>query len=128
MVCKFQIRELQKEKPEDVSEGLFALSCGPDPRVKTCKACSVNVAPRREHGRLRHRAGQAQRRWLLGGPGAEEMVSWRAGHRRDGVLEGRAQRRWHPGGRGQRGRRGRGGFERDERGEQGGGGERKDKI
>ena len=42
MVCKFQIRELQKEKPEDVSEGLFALSCGPDPRVKTCKACSVN--------------------------------------------------------------------------------------
>jgi len=42
MVCKFQIRELQKENPEDVSEGLFELSCGPDPRVKTCKACSVN--------------------------------------------------------------------------------------
>ena len=61
MVCKFQIRELQKEKPEDVSEGLFALSCGPDPQVKTCKACSVNVAPRRGHGRLRHRA-QARRR------------------------------------------------------------------
>ena len=67
--------ELQKEKPEDVSEGLFALSCGPDPRVKTCKACSVNVAPRRGHGRLRHRAGQTQRRWRPGGRGQR----WRRG-------------------------------------------------
>ena len=25
-----------------VSQGLFALSCGPDLRVKTCAACSVN--------------------------------------------------------------------------------------
>ncbi|XP_066396301.1 uncharacterized protein [Miscanthus floridulus] len=31
-----------KENPESVSEGLWALSCGPDLRVKTCVACKVN--------------------------------------------------------------------------------------
>ena len=32
----------RKEEPNAVSEGLFALSCGPDLRVKSCAACSVN--------------------------------------------------------------------------------------
>ncbi|XP_066310955.1 uncharacterized protein [Miscanthus floridulus] len=31
-----------KENLESVSEGLWALSCGPDLRVKTCVACKVN--------------------------------------------------------------------------------------
>ncbi|XP_066333088.1 uncharacterized protein [Miscanthus floridulus] len=31
-----------KENPESISEGLWALSCGPDLRVKTCAACKVN--------------------------------------------------------------------------------------
>lgn len=34
--------KLWAEKPEEVSEGLYALSCGPDLRVKTCAACIVN--------------------------------------------------------------------------------------
>lgn len=37
-----QIENLCKENPEAVSEGLYALSCGPDLRVKTCAACKVN--------------------------------------------------------------------------------------
>ena len=37
-----QIANKRKENPESVSEGLWALSCGPDLRVKTCAACKVN--------------------------------------------------------------------------------------
>ena len=37
-----QVMKLSKEKPEEVSEGLYALSCGPDLIVKTCAACIVN--------------------------------------------------------------------------------------
>ncbi|XP_066391785.1 uncharacterized protein [Miscanthus floridulus] len=36
------IANKRKENPESVSEGLWALSCGPDLRVKTCAACKVN--------------------------------------------------------------------------------------
>ncbi|XP_066379444.1 uncharacterized protein [Miscanthus floridulus] len=36
------IENKRKENPESVSEGLWALSCGPDLRVKTCAACKVN--------------------------------------------------------------------------------------
>jgi hypothetical protein len=34
--------ELRKEKPTEVSEGLYALSCGPNLRVNICAACSIN--------------------------------------------------------------------------------------
>ena len=34
--------ELRGEDPNVVSQGLFALSCGPDLLVKTFAACSVN--------------------------------------------------------------------------------------
>jgi hypothetical protein len=37
-----QIKELRREKPTEVSEGLYALSCGPDTRVRVCAACSIN--------------------------------------------------------------------------------------
>ena len=37
-----QIENKRKENPELVSEGLWALSCGPDLRVKSCAACKVN--------------------------------------------------------------------------------------
>ena len=37
-----QIVELRKEKPTEVTEGLHALACGPDLRVKSCAACIVN--------------------------------------------------------------------------------------
>ena len=37
-----QIENKRKENPESVSEGLWALSYGPDLRVKTCAACKVN--------------------------------------------------------------------------------------
>jgi hypothetical protein len=37
-----QIANKCKENPDSVSEGLWALSCGPDLRVKTCSACKVN--------------------------------------------------------------------------------------
>ncbi|XP_066338417.1 uncharacterized protein [Miscanthus floridulus] len=36
------IENKHKENPESVSEGLWALSCGLDLRVKTCAACKVN--------------------------------------------------------------------------------------
>ncbi|XP_066324074.1 uncharacterized protein [Miscanthus floridulus] len=36
------IENKRKENLESVSEGLWALSCGPDLRVKTCVACKVN--------------------------------------------------------------------------------------
>ncbi|XP_066385135.1 uncharacterized protein [Miscanthus floridulus] len=36
------IENKHKEHPESVSEGLWALSCGPDLRVKTCASCIVN--------------------------------------------------------------------------------------
>ncbi|XP_066323971.1 uncharacterized protein [Miscanthus floridulus] len=39
---KCHIANKCKENPESVSEGLWALSCGPDLRVKTCAACKVN--------------------------------------------------------------------------------------
>ena len=35
-------REAASREPNAVSEGLYALSCGPDLRVMTCVACSVN--------------------------------------------------------------------------------------
>ena len=37
-----QIKKLRKEKPDEVSEGLYALSVGPDLRVKFCRSCIVN--------------------------------------------------------------------------------------
>ena len=37
-----QIEELRREKPTKVSEGLYALSCGPDTRVRVYVACSIN--------------------------------------------------------------------------------------
>ena len=37
-----QIEELCREKPTEISEGLYALSCGPDTRVRVCAACSIN--------------------------------------------------------------------------------------
>ncbi|XP_066364931.1 uncharacterized protein [Miscanthus floridulus] len=36
------IENKRKDNQESVSEGLWALSCGPDLRVKTCAACKVN--------------------------------------------------------------------------------------
>ena len=33
---------MRKDHPEEVTDGLLALSCGPDLRVKTCAACIVN--------------------------------------------------------------------------------------
>jgi hypothetical protein len=37
-----QIDKLRREKPTEVSEGLYALSCGPDTPVKVCATCSIN--------------------------------------------------------------------------------------
>ena len=37
-----QIEELRREKPIEVSEGLYALSCGPDTRVRVYAAYSIN--------------------------------------------------------------------------------------
>jgi hypothetical protein len=37
-----QIEELRREKLAEVSEGLYALSCGPDTRVWVYAACSIN--------------------------------------------------------------------------------------
>jgi len=37
-----QIEELRREKLTEVSEGLYALSCGPDTRVRVCAACNIN--------------------------------------------------------------------------------------
>ena len=37
-----QIEEMCREKPTEVSEGLYALSCGPDTRVQVYVACSIN--------------------------------------------------------------------------------------
>ncbi|EAY97045.1 hypothetical protein OsI_18969 [Oryza sativa Indica Group] len=39
---KTHIWKLRKENPGVVSEALFALSCGPDLRVKSCASCIVN--------------------------------------------------------------------------------------
>ena len=36
------IEELHREKPTEVSEGLYALSCGPDTRVRVYVDCSIN--------------------------------------------------------------------------------------
>ena len=37
-----QIKELRREKPTEVNEGLYALSCGPNTRLRVCAACSIN--------------------------------------------------------------------------------------
>jgi hypothetical protein len=40
--CFEQIQELMEDDPEAVSEGLWALSCGPCLRVKFAAACKIN--------------------------------------------------------------------------------------
>jgi len=37
-----QIEELCRENPIEVSEGLYALSCGPNTQVWVCATCSIN--------------------------------------------------------------------------------------
>jgi hypothetical protein len=37
-----QIKELHREKPTEVSEGLYALSCGPDTQVQVYEIFSIN--------------------------------------------------------------------------------------
>ena len=37
-----QIEELRREKPTEVSEGLYALSCGPDTLVRVYASFSIN--------------------------------------------------------------------------------------
>ena len=37
-----QIKELRREKPIEISEGLYALSCGPNTRVRVYATCSIN--------------------------------------------------------------------------------------
>ena len=37
-----QIKELRREKPLEVSEGLYALSCGPNTQIRVCAAWSIN--------------------------------------------------------------------------------------
>ena len=37
-----QIEELRREKPIEVNEGLYALSCGPNTRVRVCAAFNIN--------------------------------------------------------------------------------------